>query len=274
MSEVLTVHADVREHVDAICEAHFAACIVDPPYAARVHDKAMSAHTLGRGPTARDLGFASLAASTRGAIARVAASVTRWTAVFSDIETAHEWRTAVEDAGVEYVRTVPWVRWSQPQLSGDRPPSGCELVTLAHGKGRKAWSGPGSLTAFDTRSLRGAEKYSCEKPLDLMLSLVSWFSDAGEAVVDPCCGSGTTGLAARLLERDAVLFDIDASAVELAQRRTAGALSERDRERCVRWVAYQRAWLSASEAPATAAGAARYARAEADTARVERALQS
>ena len=104
-----------------------------------------------------------------------------------------------------------------------------------------------------------------------MLSLVSWFSDAGETVLDPCCGSGTTGLAARLLERDALIFDSKAEAIALARDRVSAGLSPRDRERCERWVEYQRAWLE-GDSPDTAAGRARYARARQDTARIEAAL--
>lgn len=260
-------HADVRDCVDAIVALNADALICDPPYADRVHDKAVS---VGKGePVKRDLGFASLDDRLRAAIVAIADSVKRWSAIFSDIETAHLWHDAL---GGLYVRTVPWIRWSQPQLSGDRPPSGCELISLAHPTTRKHWSGPGSLTGFDTRSLRGREKYSCEKPLDLMLSLVSWFSDAGDSVVDPCCGAGTTGLACRILERDAVLFDVSADAITRTQTRLASPLSERDRERCERWIAYQEAWL-AGEAPTTEAGAARYARAQADTDRVRKVLQ-
>lgn len=267
MSDIVVVHADTRDCVDALCEQRFAAMITDPPYRAEVHAKATSNGTAGAGPHARDLGFACLDDALRAAVLRIADSVTRWSAIFSDIETAHLWRAD----RAEYVRAVPWVRWSQPQLSGDRPPSGCEMVTLLHAPGGKSWSGPGSLTCFDTRSLRGKYKFACEKPLDLMLSLVSYFSDAGDAIVDPCAGSGTTGLAARLLDRDAVLVELDGDAAALAHRRVYDPLTPRDQERCARWVEYQRAWL-AGEAPDTAAGAARYARARVDTERVEHAL--
>lgn len=268
----IMIHADIR-HVELaeLTAARFASCIMDPPYSPRVHERATSNGTNGAGPRERDLGFACLDAATRAAVARVAASCSRWGAVFSDIEGAHAWREALTGAGVEYIRAVPWVRWSQPQLSGDRPPSGCELVTLVHARSAKHWSGPGSLTAFDTRSLRGAEKYSCEKPLDLMLSLVSWFSDFGENVVDPCAGAGTTLRACALLGRDAVGFDVSADAVARTRARLASPLTAGERERCERWIAYQAAWLE-HEAPSTTAGAARYARALADTARIVRAL--
>lgn len=265
--------ADVRGVRDVLIDLHCAALITDPPYAERVHSKATNLHSKDtRGVRKRDLGFAHLDEDTRAAIVAVAQSVSGWTAVFSDIETAHLWHAPLSAKPLEYVRTVPWVRWSQPQLSGDRPPSGCELVTLAHPRRKKTWSGPGSLTAFDTRSLRGADKYSCEKPLDIMLALVSWFSEYGSLICDPCCGAGTTGLAARLLGRDAILLDADPSAVDIASKRCDSALSERDIERARRWIEYQRAWLATPE-PDTESGAARYARARADTDRVETALK-
>lgn len=223
--------------------AEFDVQIVDPPYAARVHSRVTSAGTGGRGVRKRDLGFACLTPELMLAIARNAALVRRWTAVFTDIESVHHWRMALEAAGVEYIRAVPWVRWSQPQLSGDRPPSGCEMVVLAHRKGRKAWSGPGSLTALRAKSLRGADKHPTEKPLDLMLALVSWLSSPGEAVLDPCCGRGTTVLAARLLGRDAAGLESDPAHVARAQARLGFGpglvLSDRDRERAERFCVAQ-----------------------------------
>lgn len=243
--------------------------ITDPPYSSRVHDRAVSVNspTTG-GVRARDMGFASLDDALRADLATLIAHASRWSAVFSDIETAQDWRAAVSS---EYIRTLPWVRWSQPQLSGDRPPSGCELVTLWHASGRKHWSGPGSLVSFDTRSLRGRDKFPCEKPLDLMLSLVSWFSDTNDVVCDPCCGSGTTGLACRLLGRDALLLDRDPATADVARERCDGVLSARDRDRAERWIVAQRAWL-AGEVPDTVAGRERYARAQADTDAVAAAL--
>jgi site-specific DNA-methyltransferase (adenine-specific) len=49
--------------------------------------------------------------------------------------------------------------------------------------------------------LRGEDKHKAEKPLDQALDLVEWFSDEGETVFDPFAGSGTIGLACRILGR-------------------------------------------------------------------------
>ncbi len=257
--------------------------IVDPPYAPKVHAKAVSAGTGGRGVRKRDLGFGHLTPELMMRIAWYASRVRRWTVVFTDRESAHVWRAAMGLAGVEYVRTVPWVRWSQPQQSGDRPPTGAEDILIFHrarvGKRngkiysiQKRWNGPGNRVSYmselidtdgtsigewqsgpvardtyDAKSLRGKDKYSCEKPLDLMLSLVSDYSDPGDRILDSTAGFGTTCLAASLLGRHEfgleALPDVAAAADErlaCAGRRGAG-LSERDEERAVRWALETRA---------------------------------
>lgn len=263
--------------------------IVDPPYSPRVHSKATSAGTGGRGVRKRDLGFGHLTPELMLRIAWYASRVRRWTVVFSDVESVGTWIAAMRLHGVEYVRTVPWVRWSQPQLSGDRPPTGCEAVVIFHrGAGtkrdgtpkptRKRWNGPGGRVeygdeeadvpanyarkALRAKSLRGKDKYSCEKPLDLMLALVSDYSDPGEIVFDPCAGSGTTLLAAALLGREGWGLERSADAAQLASDRVVNAmhagaadgLSERDEERACRWIVETREEVARVPAPRAANG--------------------
>ena len=46
----------------------------------------------------------------------------RWALVFSDTESAHLWREAMERAGLQYVRTCFWHKLAgAPQFTGDRP---------------------------------------------------------------------------------------------------------------------------------------------------------
>jgi hypothetical protein len=270
----------------------FAACdtlIVDPPYSVHVHANATSvgAHD-GRDVRKRDLGFAALTPELRACIALAARSVRRWSAIFSDVESTHTWREACAAgewpplapdldeqtpenmaayhdaraaydrkarASAEYIRTVPWIRWSQPQLSGDRPCTGAEMVSVFHRAGarnkpvKKRWNGPGSMTHLSRRALRGADKHPTEKPLDLMLDLVSWFSDPGETVIDLCAGRGTTALACRLLGRECVAIEYDADEAERATVRIASALSERDAARAAEWCVTTHTEASATPTP-------------------------
>jgi hypothetical protein len=131
------------------------------------------------------------------------------------------------------------------------------MIVLAHRSGGKQWNGYGGLTHYTAKSLRGKDKYSAEKPLDLMLSLVSHYSRPGERVVDPTMGMGTTGVACALLWRDfrgaearpeisaaawervgKAYGDGTAATVDRSSRGWWGvSLSDRDRERAERWVA-------------------------------------
>jgi site-specific DNA-methyltransferase (adenine-specific) len=123
-----------------------------------------------------------------------------------------------------------------PQLSGDRPPQGFEHICCYHPKGKKRWNGPGNLTHFEHKALRGEEKHKCEKPLDQALDLVSYFTEIGESILDPFAGHGTIGVACMLLGRNYVGFERDPEWAEKAQRRIRGHLSNGDVDRILRWL--------------------------------------
>jgi site-specific DNA-methyltransferase (adenine-specific) len=52
--------------------------------------------------------------------------------------------------------------------------------------------------------------YPTEKPVAVLNKLIGQSSQRGELVLDPFCGSGSTGMAARQLGRRALLCDVDA----------------------------------------------------------------
>jgi len=240
MTDHLILHADaldVPSDLIAQCDVQ----IVDSPYGEHVHANAVSTRTGGAGVRERDLGFEALTPVLRSYIAAATCRVKRWSVIFSDHEGTHLWREACDMYEAEYIRTVPWVRWSQPQISGDRPPTGSEAVLCFHSLGpngkpvRKRWNGSGGLTHFGQKCLRGEHKHPTEKPLDLMLAIVSAFSDPGETVLDLCGGSGTTAVACDLLGRQCVCVERDAQWAEFAERRVTGPLSPRDATRALDW---------------------------------------
>lgn len=229
--------------------------IADLPYRRHVHENATSCGTEalgGSGPGVhnRDLGFTHLSRSLRRHVAKLAAITRRWTLLYSDFEDSWILRHACEIAGAEYVRAVPWVRWSQPQLSGDRPTQGFEMTQLFHrqhigSRGgekpmAKMWNGRGNLTHWEHKALRGEDKHPTEKPLDQALDMVCYLSEPGELVHDPTCGRGTFGVACVLLGRRFVGCELDFKEAELARRRIqpalGGLLPKRDCERVYRWL--------------------------------------
>lgn len=225
------------EFRDYRAEKPLSVMLTDPPYSAHVHASAVSQSKRG-GARKRELGFDHLTPLDRALIGEAAASVDRWSVVFSDVEGSSSLRSSAIECGAEYVRTLPWVRWSMPQLSGDRPPTGLEQLVVFWGKqrGKKAWNGPGNLTHLANKCLRGDGKHKAEKPLDLCLDLVSWFSLPGETVFDPFAGAGTIGVACKLLGRSYVGLERDQKWATHANARIAKPFSPRDLERLNQWL--------------------------------------
>lgn len=61
--------------------------------------------------------------------------------------------------------------------------------------------------------------YPTQKPVLLLKEIIKIVTDEGDLVVDPFCGSGTTCVAAKSMNRDFIGIDISKDAVELANRR-------------------------------------------------------
>ena len=51
--------------------------------------------------------------------------------------------------------------------------------------------------------------HPAQKPVKLLKRLIETFTDPGDVVIDPCCGSGTTLRAAHEIGRNAYGFEID-----------------------------------------------------------------
>lgn len=252
----------------------FDCLITDPPYSPKVHSSAVSVTGSGGklyNTRKREFGFDHLDPELRDWVGQAAAKVKRWSVIYSDIESTHLLREAC--SGATYIRTVAWIRWSMPQLSGDRPPSGREDLCIFHRtvtaddsldvcfsedpvmdvalfygtkKGKKAWNGPGNLTHLEHKCLRGEGKHRAEKPLDQALDLVDWFSDPGEVIFDPFAGSGTLALACAILGRNYVGVEknpewVEKSGVRLDNFRRLKELSDRDQDRLGRWLASRKA---------------------------------
>jgi DNA modification methylase len=72
---------------------------------------------------------------------------------------------------------------------------------------------------YEGRDIRDKTKHPATYPISLARKCIELFSHQGELVVDPFMGSGTTLLAARDTNRNAVGFDIHPDYIALAQER-------------------------------------------------------
>jgi hypothetical protein len=142
----------------------------------------------------------------------------RWVAVFCTVEAFGEIKRLFSDS---YVRGCIWYKPNaMGQLTGDRPACSYEGIALLHGPRKKRWNGRGSYGHWTCNSTRGKKgRHPQEKPLALCQKLVALFSEEGEKVFDPFCGSAAIGDAALSLGRDYEGWDFDTSWVDLANER-------------------------------------------------------
>lgn len=242
---VTLLHGDCLALLPLLADKSVAHVITDPPYEAEAHTKARRVKARGcggeewggrdaRSARVAELPFAPITDEARDAVGFQIGRVSeRWSLVFCQIEAAMRWRAAVEAAGAKYKRTCIWNKPDgQPQLTGDRPGMGYESIVALHAPGRSRWNGGGRLGVFTyAKSENGSiakHPHPTTKPLALMRELVRLFTDPGDLILDPFAGSGTTGLAARMEGRRALLIEREERYCEVAARRLERMPRERE----------------------------------------------
>lgn len=160
----------------------------------------------------------------------------RWALVFCQIEAAMIWRDAMVYPetpegmvkGLRYVRTGIWEKTSpMPQLSGDRPGTGFEAITICHHEDHSRWNGGGGSNVWRHGSVSVNEAHHpTPKPISLMAELVADFTDPGETILDCFAGSGTTLVAAYRSGRKAIGVERDPKYVALIIERLEAELKQ------------------------------------------------
>ena len=192
------------------------AVITDPPYGVdETHASHISTVTLRNGtPAGQALGFDGITAEELQTLcAQWTEKAERWV-VFSC-----EWKHAHALPGL--VRLGIWRKPDgAPQFTGDRPGMGWEAIAICHRVGRKRWNGGGRNSVFTHGVCRDA-MYPTQKPVALVSEFVRLFTNPGDTILDPFCGSGTTLYAAKELRRKAIGCDVSDEACALAEKRLA-----------------------------------------------------
>lgn len=210
--------------------------VTDPPFSAKVHALQRRVMTgpnrrfdrqrggLARdllyhgNPIVQDLGFVHLDPELRRLcgvhFARVAR---RWVVVKSDDEGRPAWEADLSRAGARHIRSGTWWKiGAQPNLSGRMPAVDLERLQISHMRGEAIrWNGGGKHASWcaipehlvyrypiaTDRNGTGERVHTTQTPLALWLAIVEDFTDPGEVVLDPFCGSGSLGIACVRLGR-------------------------------------------------------------------------
>jgi site-specific DNA-methyltransferase (adenine-specific) len=147
------------------------------------------------------------------------AKASRWAIAFCTVEAIGDY---AEAAGKAWVRAGIWDKVApSPQITGDRPGQAVEAIAIMHRAGRKSWNRGGGAGIWRCLPPRGDDRpdHDTPKPVDLMLALISDFTDPNDIILDPFCGSGTTGVAALRLGRRFIGIDREPKSASLSIER-------------------------------------------------------
>jgi len=226
MTFVVSYCADSFAFTKAASFGEVDAIITDPPYSAHVHENLCSGSLVGTKAVPKyELPFAPLKASLEGYawLDDAVRMAKRWVISFCDLEAFGLIKGVQPEA---YVRGGVWYKANaMGQLTKDRPATAFEGIACLHGEKdeghpKKRWNGRGSYGIWRANGTRGKkDRHPNEKPIDLCLKLVALFSERGETVFDPFCGSGAIGEACVRLGRNYIGLDNDVEWVEKANTR-------------------------------------------------------
>jgi site-specific DNA-methyltransferase (adenine-specific) len=242
---VTVILGDCREVLPTLGKVDHVIC--DPPYEKHMHSAKRGKLKRTDGQRSPEvLGFASVE-EIRPEVAKLCGEVAQgWLLLFCTSEGVALWRDAIEVAGARYKRSCVWIKPdSTPQLNGQGPGMGDESIAVAWcgddseferiiaswcGPGHSRWNGGGRRGVF-THLVNPASRqgdHPTEKPVSLMTELVTLFTNPGELICDPFCGSGSTGIACVRSRRRFVGIEINPTWFELSCRRISAALKQDD----------------------------------------------
>jgi site-specific DNA-methyltransferase (adenine-specific) len=125
----------------------------------------------------------------------------------------------------DLIRFGVWVKTNpMPQISADRPANGWDGIAYIYPKDKKkAWFGGGCHGNWIGPVITNGD-HPTGKPVEMISSWVTRFTNSGQTILDPYMGSGTTGVAAMQhgrkfigIERDPKYFKVAIARIEQAE---------------------------------------------------------
>lgn len=131
----------------------------------------------------------------------------------------HRLALALQDAGWYVRQDIVWSKVGALQTNAkDRPERSHSYIFLLSKQPRYFFSSKASRSVWELAVNRDPE-HNATMPPGLALQCVQLGSRTGDLVLDPFCGSGSTGLAAKGMNRRFIGIDIATASIELSARR-------------------------------------------------------
>lgn len=223
------IHGDCLQAMQGLPDASIDAVVTDPPYCSGGFTEAARTTAKGQGlrsETLAEVGwFVGDKMGTAGllflmrAVAFESIRLLRGSGsllVFTDWRMVPNLAPAIESAGMRYQNMVIWDKGSAGLGAGFRAQ---HEVILHFTAGTPKYHDMRLGNVLKCPRIGQEREHQTEKPVNLMEQLIRVVCPPGGVVLDPFGGSGTTGVAAQNLGRDAICIERDAGHVETARRR-------------------------------------------------------
>ena len=140
--------------------------------------------------------------------------------IFCGTEQVSEIRKTLIEYGFS-TRLIIWEKTNPSPMNGQHIwLSGVECCVYGKRKGA-VYNGHCNNTVL--RFPCGRNKlHPTQKPLDLIKQLIEFSSNKGGLVIDPCMGSGTTGIACKELDRNFIGIELNKDYFKIAKNRIEG----------------------------------------------------
>jgi site-specific DNA-methyltransferase (adenine-specific) len=214
---VTLYHGDSLEILASLGDESVDCVITDPPYTERTHQKARANTSEG---VREGISFTAFSDEDLEIALAECGRVTKgWVVANLDYNHAFNFERN-PPKGLRQMRIGVWLKNNpMPQITGDRPGQGWEAISYLHKVGKKsAWNGGGQSGNY-TSNLATPTGHPTPKPLKMVTSFVERFSNAGDLILDPFAGGGTTLLAARNLGRKVIGVELEEKYCELIANR-------------------------------------------------------
>lgn len=215
-----------------LADASVSAIVTDPPYCAGAVSEAQRTRAAGQGLRSENLRrfgwFVGDNMGTAGLVwllRAVAVEAVRVLSPSGSLVVFCDWRMqaslqpAIESAGLRYQNLIVWDKESMGLGIGFRAQ---HELAMHFTNGAPEYHDRSTSNVLHARRVTAAEReHQTQKPVDLMAQIIRVVTPPSGLVLDPFCGSGSTGVAALSQGRAFLGIERDPAHVETARRRLA-----------------------------------------------------